>query len=93
MRLEAVYGGDADTAGAGLSAARGVVQISAAKQRLIGVRTDLVRRAPRHKCLRQVSHRPIQAVTMIPRIIELSARHRLLVLVLVFAARYTAGGR
>ncbi len=52
MRLEAVYDGDASTADAGLSGTRGLVQVSAAKQQLIGVRTDVVRRASNSNALR-----------------------------------------
>ena len=45
MRLEAVYGGDAGTAGTDRSGTPRVIQISATKQQLIGVRTDVVGRA------------------------------------------------
>jgi len=52
MRLEAVYGGEASTADVGLSGMPGLVQVSAAKQQLIGVRTDLVQRASNSNALR-----------------------------------------
>jgi RND family efflux transporter MFP subunit len=52
MRLEAVYGGDADRSAAELSGMPGLVQISAAKQQLIGLRTDAVERAPVSNALR-----------------------------------------
>jgi membrane fusion protein, copper/silver efflux system len=52
MRLEAVYGGEGSTADAGLSEMPGLVQVSAAKQQLIGVRTDIVQRASNLNSLR-----------------------------------------
>jgi membrane fusion protein, copper/silver efflux system len=52
MRLEAVYGGDAGAAGADLSGTPGLIQISASKQQMIGVRTDVVERASVSTALR-----------------------------------------
>jgi Cu(I)/Ag(I) efflux system membrane fusion protein len=55
MRLEAVYGADAQMAADPSQAppgTRGLVQISAAKRQLIGVRTDVVERAPISNALR-----------------------------------------
>jgi Cu(I)/Ag(I) efflux system membrane fusion protein len=52
MPLEAVYGDNASTADAGYSGTPGLVQVSAAKQQLIGVRTDVVERASNSNALR-----------------------------------------
>jgi multidrug efflux pump subunit AcrA (membrane-fusion protein)/YHS domain-containing protein len=51
MRLEAVYDGDAATAG-GPSGRPGLIQVSAAKQQLIGVRTNVVERSSNASVLR-----------------------------------------